>query len=209
MKTTTVRFDAELWKLLEAQASRAGTTVAEYVREAARTRAECDALGAESEEARPRPIRWRDAVDAPTFDARWEIVFHASPDWSEVRTLDGRGPVGAIGSTVGGWLDAYVHPDDRPRVTGSIQQAIDRKDVLELEHRLRASTCAQQIRWRAVPLLNDDGEITEWLGTARNVARERDAAEANRSTAASRRPQTTRHAGDQASRQSSRFTLSG
>jgi hypothetical protein len=39
MKVTTVRFGADLWALLEGEAARAGTSVSQYIREAALARA--------------------------------------------------------------------------------------------------------------------------------------------------------------------------
>ncbi len=39
MKVTTVRFGADLWRLLEAEAADAGTSVSQYIREAALARA--------------------------------------------------------------------------------------------------------------------------------------------------------------------------
>lgn len=68
-----------------------------------------------------------------------------------------------------GWLDA-VHPEDRARTTRVWNDAVARRGVYEIELRMR---CADgDYRWsavRAVPLLNSDGTIREWMGANSDV----------------------------------------
>jgi signal transduction histidine kinase len=62
-----------------------------------------------------------------------------------------------------------------------IAEAVKNKSVFELEHRIRSvdGTWAWTLS-RAVPLLDDLGEITEWFGAARDVSARRGAEEALR-----------------------------
>lgn len=68
-----------------------------------------------------------------------------------------------------GWLEA-VHPDDRSRVLNA-WQAAESNGVLEVEHRL---LCAENLEYRTVhqkarPVINDQGKVVEWFGTATDI----------------------------------------
>jgi PAS domain S-box-containing protein len=68
-----------------------------------------------------------------------------------------------------GWLDA-LHPDDRERVGAVWRECLATKSVCEVEYRVRAADGVY--RWtaaRAVPVLEADGRIREWIGTNTDV----------------------------------------
>ncbi len=68
-----------------------------------------------------------------------------------------------------GWLDA-VHPDDRERTVEAWRHVIQARSHLELEHRLRrADDEWRYMEVRAVPILEEDGTIREWIGTHADV----------------------------------------
>lgn len=97
-------------------------------------------------------------------------VYRMSPDWREMRRLDGAGFLADTEGPTTGWIDAYVPPDERPRVREAIDRAIAAKDGFELEHRVLGADGT--VRWvfsRAIPLLDDAGEIAEWFGAATDV----------------------------------------
>jgi PAS domain-containing protein len=101
----------------------------------------------------------------------WEAVFWMSPDWNTVRTLNRNARADGTSGDAGSWLQSYVHPDDRARVALAIQEAIERRGIVEVEHRLLcADGRMRRVLSRALPLLGDSGQITEWLCTARAVA---------------------------------------
>lgn len=59
-----------------------------------------------------------------------------------------------------------IHPDDRERVAQSWAAATRSGVIYESEHRIRRSD--GEYRWsavRAVPILNSDGSVREWVGT--------------------------------------------
>ena len=76
-----------------------------------------------------------------------------------------------------GWLEA-VHPDDRAAVAESWSAAVESLSPYAAEHRLRRHD--GEWRWmaaRAAPVLNDRGELREWVGTHTDVSERRRAEE--------------------------------
>lgn len=99
-----------------------------------------------------------------------DVVYRMSPDWSEMRYLSGREFIPEKTSPSRTWLEKYIHPDDQPHVLKAINEAIRNKSIFELEHRvLRVDGTLGWTFSRAVPLLNADGEIIEWIGTAKDI----------------------------------------
>ena len=112
------------------------------------------------------------------------IVYRMSPDWSEMRQLDGLGFISDTPKPTKDWLQQYIHPDDQPLVLETIAKAIESKNVFELEHRvIRVDGTLGWTVSRAVPLRDKDGEITEWLGAATDVTARRVAEESYRTLA--------------------------
>ncbi|MEU8662192.1 response regulator [Actinoplanes philippinensis] len=103
-------------------------------------------------------------------DASFDVVYRMSADWSSMHALDGHGFLADTAGPSAGWLDSYIDPADQPEVLAAIGAAIAGKTVFQLEHRVRRpdGTLARALS-RAVPLLDDDGEIVEWIGTATDL----------------------------------------
>jgi PAS domain S-box-containing protein len=100
-------------------------------------------------------------------EASSEILYSMSPDWSEMRQLRGGGFLAGTDSPSRHWLEDYIHPEDRPQVISAINEAVEKKSVFELEHRVRRKDGSWG--WtlsRAVPILDAEGEISEWFGSA-------------------------------------------
>jgi PAS domain S-box-containing protein len=117
--------------------------------------------------------RFRALVNASS-----DVVYRMSPDWSEMRELDGRGFIADIGKPTKDWLNQYIHPDDQPLILRTIREAVQTKSMFELEHRIRRTDGT--LGWtysRAVPLLNITGEIQEWFGAASDVTARKEAEE--------------------------------
>ncbi|OJH40700.1 sensor histidine kinase [Cystobacter ferrugineus] len=67
------------------------------------------------------------------------------------------------------WLD-FVHSEDRPHVEQALARAFDERVAFSVSFRLRRSD--GQYIWmmgRAVPLLDADGTVREWVGTSTNI----------------------------------------
>jgi PAS domain S-box-containing protein len=136
----------------------------------ARTRQQADARLRENKE------RFRAFVNA-----RSDVVYRMSPDWTEMWQLDGRGFISDTEGPKINWIDEYIHPEDQPTVLRAIHNAIQTKSIFELEHRVRQIDGT--LGWtlsRAVPISDKNGKIVEWLGAAKNVNARREAEEALR-----------------------------
>jgi len=111
-------------------------------------------------------------------DAAADVVYTMSPDWSEMRQLDGRGFLKDTNNSHESWLDGYIPIGERARVRHAIDTARRNKAVFELEHRvLRADGSCGWALSRAVPMLDADGAIYEWIGAANDVTERREAEE--------------------------------
>jgi PAS domain S-box-containing protein len=99
-----------------------------------------------------------------------DIVYSMSPDWSEMRYLQGRDFIANTTEPIRSWLDKYIHPEDQQRVRAAIQDAIRGKKTFELEHRvLRVDGTLGWTFSRGIPILSPDGDIVEWLGAASDI----------------------------------------
>lgn len=99
-----------------------------------------------------------------------DVVYRMSPDWAEMRLLQGREFIADTIEPSQTWLTKYIHPEDQQQVMETIQQAIQCKKVFELEHRV--IKVDGSIGWtysRAIPILDHRGAIVEWFGTASDV----------------------------------------
>lgn len=103
-------------------------------------------------------------------EASSDVMYRMSPDWREMRLLRGRDFIPNTGTPSETWLNRYISPDDQPQMLAAINTAIQNKSVFELVHRIRRADGS--VGWtfsRAVPIMNDSGEITEWLGMAKDI----------------------------------------
>ena len=99
-----------------------------------------------------------------------DVVYRMNPDWSDIRQLRGRDFIPDTEAPSGAWLQKYIHPDDQPRVLAAIDKAIRTKSIFELEHRvLRVDGALGWTFSRAIPLLDANREIVEWLGAASDI----------------------------------------
>lgn len=103
-----------------------------------------------------------------------DVIYRMGPDWTEMHQLDGRGFLKDTSQPHHFWLDQYIPVEDRERVSSAVADAIKNKSVFELEHRVRRLDGSYG--WtlsRAVPLLDEKGEITEWIGAASDITERR------------------------------------
>ena len=110
-----------------------------------------------------------------------DMLYRMSPDWAEMRALDGRGFLPDTTIPDRNWLRRYVPEDEQTRVSAAIQSAVLRKGVFELEHRVLLSDgTAGSILSRAVPILNESNEVVEWFGAALDLTARKNAEDALR-----------------------------
>ncbi len=99
-------------------------------------------------------IGWRSNADGSYIEG-W--------GWHE---FCGREP--AVGTPLG-WLE-FIYPDDREHTAAAWQEAIADKHPARIAHRMLGS--GSEYRWvfcRAIPLLNERGEVQEWAGTISDI----------------------------------------
>jgi PAS domain S-box-containing protein len=112
------------------------------------------------------------------MSASSDVVYRMSPDWTEMRHLEGHEFIPDTDDPSSTWLERYIHPDDQPRVLSAIAESIRTKSVFDLDHRVL--TVDGTLGWthsRAIPLMDADGEILEWLGAASDITARKAAAE--------------------------------
>jgi PAS domain S-box-containing protein len=123
--------------------------------------------------------RFRALVNASS-----DVVYRMSPDWSEMRQLDGRGFMTDTGKPRKDWLNEYIHGDDQSLLLRTLREAVTTKSMFQLEHRVRQADGT--VGWtysRAVPLVDAKGEIVEWFGAASDVTARKEAEEKYRKLA--------------------------
>ena len=130
-------------------------------------------------------LRESEAQLRALVEASSEAMYRMGPEWREMRHLDGGGFLADTDRPNGTWIEEYILPEDRPHVNAAIQEAIRTKSAFQLEHRVRRADGG--VGWtfsRAVPILDAEGEITEWFGAASDVTQRRQAEDALRESEA-------------------------
>jgi PAS domain-containing protein len=90
-----------------------------------------------------------------------------SPNWGKMRELVESGFLSDTHNDNRAWRMDYIPSEDQKIVIAAIEEAVRTKTIFNVEHRVRQADGG--IRWtrsRAVPVLNDAGEIVEWAGSA-------------------------------------------
>jgi two-component sensor histidine kinase len=111
-------------------------------------------------------------------DATADIIYRMSPDWREMQVLEGRGFLRDTATPSIAWIDEYLFVEDQPAILEVIDEAVRNKHAFQLEHRVRQTDGS--VGWtfsRAIPLLDEAGEISEWFGAASDVTARKQAEE--------------------------------
>ena len=110
-----------------------------------------------------------------------DAVYRMSPDWLRMNQLDGQGFLANLAEPNESWMERYIEVDEREAVQKAIDQAVRTRSMFEVQHRVhRVDGTPGWALSRAVPILDEHGEITEWLGAIKDVTMARDAEEAMR-----------------------------
>ncbi|MCX2575396.1 PAS domain-containing sensor histidine kinase [Pedobacter sandarakinus] len=113
---------------------------------------------------------------AAFIEATSDIVYRLSADWEVMHELDGRGFLKNSDRPISGWKEINVFVDDLELVNKRIEEAISEKKIFELEHRVnQVNGLTGWTFSRAIPLLSEDGEILEWVGTAKDITARKNA----------------------------------
>ncbi len=103
-----------------------------------------------------------------------EVLFRVDADWSTLHQLSGGSFLSDSVADNSNWLDRYIPPEDHPAVHMEIARAIAARSSYLIEHRvIRADGSIGWAQSRAIPLLDEAGHITEWLGAASDITERR------------------------------------
>jgi signal transduction histidine kinase len=117
--------------------------------------------------------RFRTLVEACS-----EVFYRMSPDWGEMRQLRSQHFLVETETPSRNWIDRYIPQEEQFLVTQTFKKAIASRSPFELEHRVfRADGGLSWVSSRAVPLLDDKGEIVEWFGAATDITERKNAQE--------------------------------
>ena len=112
------------------------------------------------------------------IEATSDVVYSLSPDWNEMRELDGRGFLKDADAPTTDWRTDNVYPDDVDLVNATIEECIREKKIFQLEHRVvRADGRLGWTFSKAIPILDEQGSIVEWFGTAKDITQRKEAEE--------------------------------
>lgn len=99
-----------------------------------------------------------------------ESIYQMSPDWNVMIQLNSQGFLKNINEPDGNWINSYIPPEERDLVLSTIHNAIEKKEIFELEHKVfRPDGSIGWVYSRAVPLFDNYGNITEWFGAANDI----------------------------------------
>ncbi|MFK3847282.1 PAS domain-containing protein [Stenotrophomonas sp. NPDC078853] len=107
-----------------------------------------------------------------------QVLYALSADWRERRQILRQGDTAQLLPPDWNWREAFVHPDDRAMVDAAIAEADRQKKPFEIQHRTPLRNGSH--RWvlmRVVPMLDADGAVSEWFGTATDITGKREAEE--------------------------------
>lgn len=131
--------------------------------------------------------RFRTLVEATT-----QIVWNANakgaftseqPDWSEFSGLSFEK------LRDWGWINS-IHPSDRNETTAVWSHAVQTRSLYQIEHRLRrADGQYRDMSVRAVPIVDEEGNLREWIGVHTDITDRKDAERALQQSEAKLRQQ--------------------
>lgn len=144
------------------------------------TKSTVSTFSALSDANRTSLITSEDRFRALVF-ATSDVVYRMSADWSEMMQLERGDFLSDTGSPITDWMQKYIHPKDQGRVKAAIDEAIRNRSMFQLEHQvLRADGTLGWTFSRAIPILDDEGNISEWFGAANDITARKKTEEALR-----------------------------
>lgn len=97
--------------------------------------------------------------------ANADVAYKMNADWSHMLELTAPDFLAATHEPDHQWMQRYILPRDQPEVLAAIKIAIEEKRMFELEHPVvKADGGEGWTLSRAIPVLDSEGNIAEWLG---------------------------------------------
>jgi PAS domain S-box-containing protein len=105
-----------------------------------------------------------------------EVRYRVSADWGSMLQLAGGDFLADTTGNNPHWLKEYIPQDARHAVRAEIDRAIRTKTTFALEHQvIAADSSVGWVSSRAVPMFDDQGEVTEWYGAATDITHRKQA----------------------------------
>jgi PAS domain S-box-containing protein len=107
------------------------------------------------------------------IEASSDLIFRMNPQADLMEQVGGKNLLGDVGEA-SDWIEGFVPETDRAMVRKVVDDAIARREAIEVDHRIRLPDGT--IGWlssRAIPVLNENGDITEWFGMATDITQRR------------------------------------
>ena len=96
-----------------------------------------------------------------------DLIYQMSPDWSSMHQVHDINYLSNIDLPDEKWMKRLIPVEEQQRVQEAIDNAIQNKQVFELEHRvILADGTVGWASSKAVPMLDEQGNILEWFGVA-------------------------------------------
>ena len=108
-------------------------------------------------------------------NASVHLLFRLSADSRQLWRLNEEGSPDREALQTRAWVRQFVHPEDRAPLLRALASARRDKRLFEYEHRVVLGD--GKVVWslsRAVPLMDERGEIIEWIGAAADVTQRRE-----------------------------------
>ena len=177
-----LEYEADVQALLSSHAELAAllldTSEAELIEGGLKLRETLQFLDRARVELRESEQQFRSFVTAAS-----DALYKMSADWQEMHLLHGKGFLIDTSTPRSPWLDTYVPDSDKPLVQRTIAEAIRTKGMFQLEHRvIRADGTIGWTSSRALPFLDERGNIVEWLGAASDITERKRAEEVLRAS---------------------------
>ncbi|PLK23809.1 hypothetical protein C0V72_07915 [Porphyrobacter sp. TH134] len=118
-------------------------------------------------------LRHSEARLQSLIEATSDMIFRMNPQGTLARQVGGKPLLGEVGEE-SNWVEEFVPDSDRAIVRAALDDAILRRVPIAIEHPVR--TIDGTVRWlhsRAVPVLDDQGAITEWFGMSTDITERR------------------------------------
>lgn len=107
------------------------------------------------------------------IEATSDLIFRMNPEGTLMEQVGDTSLLGPVGKA-SDWIAEFVPDSDRDAVRQALDTAIRQRMPLAIEHRVRLAD--DSVGWlssRAVPVLGEDGAITEWFGMATDITQRR------------------------------------
>ncbi len=157
-------------------------SVFDVVTERKRAEAELDRYRKSLEEqVRQRTADLADANEQlrALMQASSNVIYQMNGDWTEMSSLQGRDFIPDTHEPNRTWLDRYIPPENQHEVMSVIRHAIQTRSAFELRHPVIRTDGS--IGWtysRAIPVLDENGDVGKWFGMASDITAEKAAEQA-------------------------------